>query len=147
MKFLFVAVFVLLSFQGVLSECNKCNVNGRVACISTTQFFLCTNGVPDTSLLLTCPTGKKCANADTGCSDVVAADCNSAILSVQDTPIAACTVQGTVGRFPNNSDKTCTKYFYCFMKNGALTGLAYTCVGTTLFDPTKQLCVTNFKCI
>ena len=51
-----------------------------------------------------------------------------------------------LGRFADTTDKTCKKYSYCFMKNNVLTELFYTCVGTTLFDPKKQLCVTDFKC-
>lgn len=51
----------------------------------------------------------------------------------------------TVARYADPSDSTCTKYVYCYL-NGGIKGAEYSCVGSTLFDPSKGACVTGFTC-
>ena len=68
MKFLFLCVISLMSFDRALSQCNTCLATGKVACFSTTQYFSCSNSVIDISTLKTCPTNQFCGDVETGCS-------------------------------------------------------------------------------
>lgn len=145
MQLVCAGILILLSFHRVNSACNECNPLSNTACVSSTQYVTCTNDQPnDMTTLSTCANAEKCANVASGCTSGAEACSNVAL--VTNTPLAVCTAQGKVARIKDPADKTCTKYFNCFLKNGSLTGLAYTCVGTTLFDPIKTQCVTGYTC-
>lgn len=50
-----------------------------------------------------------------------------------------------VGRYAYGTG--CRQYIYCYINAGVTRGAIYTCVGTTLFDPIKQICSTTATCV
>ena len=95
MKFLFLCVISLMSFDKALSQCNTCLATGRVACFSTTQYFSCINSVIDISTLKTCPTNQFCGDVATGCSAAAATVCTVAPQTTN-SPVINCAAAGMV---------------------------------------------------
>lgn len=75
-----------------------------------------------------------------------------------------CDSEGVAGRYPNPDDTTCQqldifvkllfqpleynshRYAYCFESNSSLVGSYYNCTGTTLFNPSLQMCDNGYQC-
>ncbi|XP_063698862.1 uncharacterized protein LOC134829617 [Culicoides brevitarsis] len=61
-----VLLLIFLSLSLVIDDsqaaCNNCGANSGVACISDDQFYPCSNGIPNTSVIQRCPVGQVCTN-------------------------------------------------------------------------------------
>lgn len=63
--------------------------------------------------------------------------------TAQDVPEFTC---GRIGRFPDFTDITCSKYFLCSkLRNGTFIKTSYTCVNS-VFDPSTGKCSISYEC-
>lgn len=49
------------------AKCNSCTEENGIACFNETSFYMCFNGIADTSLPLTCSEGKICTRSSLKC--------------------------------------------------------------------------------
>ncbi|XP_038223194.1 chitin-binding domain protein cbd-1-like [Zerene cesonia] len=54
----------------------------------------------------------------------------------------------TAGRFADTDDTTCQNYYLCvyISSTSSFTAYNYTCPTTSLFNPTTQVCTTDYEC-
>ncbi|ALC44875.1 CG13308, partial [Drosophila busckii] len=69
---LVLALFAIAEFlspaSAQISQCNACNINNNIACVSNTEFRFCgANNLPGTGPTFTCPTGSLCTGNTAVC--------------------------------------------------------------------------------
>lgn len=150
----------------VSAICNQCGATSKIACISTTQYFVCNAALQaDVTSFMTCPAGMYCTDTIPPCSAAPPlpalpsslAVCQSLpLVSVATTTTMVPTVTSAtatawcqtkaLGRYAQPGDKTCTNYVYCYL-NGGTMGWVYSCIGTTLFNPATGTCQVGYVCV
>ncbi|KAK9870790.1 hypothetical protein WA026_009750 [Henosepilachna vigintioctopunctata] len=127
--------------QGIFLNTDDASCQTYVFCAQLTSGTFISN-------VYSCPTGNL-FNPDTSNCDpnYVCSAVRAETTQLNTTPIqvdVACTAQG---RFPNNTDSTCSSYYYCYyLTSGAYNVVSYSCPQDSRFDPTTQTCSTTYEC-
>uniref|UniRef100_A0A336MXJ2 CSON006967 protein n=1 Tax=Culicoides sonorensis TaxID=179676 RepID=A0A336MXJ2_CULSO len=117
LKEIFITLIVITIIRYGSGNCNTCNVNGNMACISEEQYLLCVNGIPDISEIYRCPQGQVCTTN------------NKCGIAASNTPACRlCNVCSLIKEY------TCTS-FYTYSP----------CYGTTIID-WEMTCPFNSVC-
>jgi hypothetical protein len=123
-----------------------------------TKYYLC-SVTPSGSFLKTeyvCPNGTHFDHANRICSSNYQCSCTNEVTHspvTTTTKYPTCTVAEDKfkcfkeGRFVNNKDVTCARYFLCsLLTNGSYVQTEYSCPLGSLFDPELHLCSTLYQC-
>ncbi|XP_054735770.1 uncharacterized protein LOC129242892 [Anastrepha obliqua] len=122
--FLIIAIAALLVDQSTAS-CGVCGTNG-IACISETDFYICSNGTPNTSKVQTCPNNGTCTALLGKCFEATnaPADCTTVTCGCTvDSGTFACTSRTTFAQCNGNetvATGTCPTGLICSTKGGEI---------------------------